>query len=586
MMIVFLILPAITAVAAELNMHNETKASTWLNRYDDQAERINFNIVDAAWNYTTNLTEANSKIKEKYERIGAEFALAAYVNASEFDWKNFTNSTLKRMFHFVTNIGFAALNENTKIKKYTEIVTNMETIYATGKVCKSKNQCLELEPDLTRTMAESRDYNELLWAWKSWRDAVGPKLRNIYSEFVELSNEASKSLGFEDTGDEWRQSYESKTFETDIGNLFRQLQPFYKNLHAYVRYRLTKKYGEESFPQTGQIPAHLLGNMWSQSWLNIFDIVTPFPDEPSLAVRKQMVYQNYTALRMFHLSDDFFASLGLERMPNEFWNKSMIEKPLDGRPVVCHASAWDFYNGIDFRVKQCTDITMDDLLTVHHEMGHIEYYLQYRTQPQVFRRGANPGFHEAVGDVMSLSVSTPKHLKEIGLLDTISNSSKADLNFLFKQALEKVSFLPFGYLVDQWRWRVFSGQTTSQQYNKHWWNLRCKYQGISPPVSRSESDFDPGAKYHVPANTPYIRDMLKLGSSVPWQQAMKKLTGSEKMDAQPLIEYFQPINEWLRSEQIRLKYRTVWTDACPSSASFLKNSYFVACIVILYNLPI
>jgi len=286
-----------------------------------------------------------------------------------------------------------------------------------------------------------------------------------------------------------------------------------------------------------------------------------------------------------------------------------------GRKVVCHASAWDFYNAKDVRIKQCTDITMQDLITVHHEMGHVEYYLQYKGQPVRFRRGANPGFHEAVGDVLSLSVSTPEHLKEIGLLDKVENDEESDINFLFTMALKKIAFIPFGFLIDQWRWNVFKGKTSVENYNVDWWKLRCKYQGVSSPVERGPNDFDPGAKYHVPANTPYIRyfvsyiiqfqfhealckeagntrplhrcdiykskkagtklaDMLSLGSSVPWPDAMEKITGQRKMDAAPLIKYFEPLTTWLKKQNEGQQVE--WKPECPlyNSSTQVNTSFF------------
>ncbi|KAF7239084.1 Angiotensin-converting enzyme [Varanus komodoensis] len=454
---------------------------------------------------------------------------------------------------------------------------------------------------ITDIMATSRSYGKLLYAWEGWHNSAGNPLRPKYEAFVSLSNEAYRMDGFEDTGAYWRSWYDSPTFEDDLEGLYHQLEPLYLNLHAFVRRKLYEQYGSKYINLKGPIPAHLLGNMWAQQWNNVYDMMVPFPNKHSLDVTNAMKGQNWNVTHMFRVAEEFFTSLGLLGMPPEFWEKSMLEKPTDGREVVCHASAWDFYNRKDFRIKQCTTITMEQLFTVHHEMGHVEYYLQYKDQPLTFRSGANPGFHEAIGDVMSLSVSTPVHLKKIGLLSQVTEDRESDINFLFKMALEKIAFLPFGYLIDQWRWNVFSGRTPPNRYNYDWWYLRTKYQGICPPIPRTETNFDPGAKYHIPGNTPYIRyfvsfilqfqfhkalcqaanhsgslhtcdiyqskeaglklsKTLRAGSSRPWQDILQELTGTNKMDATALLEYFHPLTAWLQEKNMQANETLGWPD--------------------------
>uniref|UniRef100_A0A8C7ZA79 Angiotensin-converting enzyme n=1 Tax=Oryzias sinensis TaxID=183150 RepID=A0A8C7ZA79_9TELE len=372
--------------------------------------------------------------------------------------------------------------------------------------------------------------------------------------------------------------------------LYKTIEPLYQHLHAFVRRKLYNQYGSKYINLKGPIPAHLLGNMWAQTWNNIYDLMIPFPNKPNLDVTDEMVRQGYNATHMFRVSEEFFTSLGLMEMPTEFWEGSMIVKPED-REVVCHASAWDFYNRKDFRIKQCTTVTMEQLFTVHHEMGHIQYYLQYKDQPVGFRRGANPGFHEAIGDVLSLSVSTPKHLHTINLLESAASDAETDINYLLKMALEKIAFLPFGYLIDLWRWGVFNGRTPPEKYNSEWWYLRTKYQGICPPTKRSEEHFDPGAKYHIPGNTPYIRyfvsfilqfqfheklceaakhtgplhtcdiyrsaeageilrKVLQAGSSKPWPEVLQEAIGTREMNANSLLKYFEPVIKWLEEQNV------------------------------------
>ncbi|KAF2982124.1 hypothetical protein EK904_009087 [Melospiza melodia maxima] len=460
---------------------DEAQAKEFLSEYNSTAEEVWNAYTEASWVYNTNITDHNKEIMLEKNLAMSKHTLEYGMRARQFETSDFQDQSVTRILKKLSVIERAALPED-ELKEYNTLLSDMETTYSVAKVCRENKTCHPLDPDLTNIMATCRDYDELLFAWKGWRDASGKKMRNNYKRYVELSNKAAVLNGYTDNGAYWRSLYETPTFEEDLERLYLQLQPLYLNLHAYVRRALYKNYGAQHINLKGPIPAHLLGNMWAQSWSNIFDLVVPFPDATKVDATPAMKNQGWTPKRMFEESDRFFTSLGLIPMPQEFWDKSMIEKP----------------------IKQCTVVNMDDLITVHHEMGHVQYFLQYKDQPVSFRDGANPGFHEAVGDVMALSVSTPKHLHSINLLDQVMENEESDINYLMSIALDKIAFLPFGYLMDQWRWKVFDGRIKEDEYNKEWWNLRMKYQGLCPPALRSEDDFDPGAKFHIPANVPYI----------------------------------------------------------------------------------
>jgi peptidyl-dipeptidase A len=413
---------------------------------------------------------------------------------------------------------------------------------------------------------------------------VSPQYRKDYVRFVELANKGASEMGFKDVGAMWRSNYdmEPDQFAAEMERLWLQVKPLYDSLHTYVRAKLRQKYGD-AVPASGPIPAHLLGNMWSQSWGNIYDIVKPAATAPAYDLTKILVAKKTDAKQMTRYGEAFFTSLGFEPLPQTFWERSLFTKPQD-RDVVCHASAWDLDNQKDVRIKMCIEINDEDFQTIHHELGHNYYQMAYAPQPPLYQGSANDGFHEALGDAIALSV-TPEYLKKIGLVTDVPPES-ADLGLLMKLALDKVAFLPFGYLVDQWRWKVFSGEAGPGGYNKAWWELREKYQNIAPPAPRSESDFDAGAKYHVPANVPYARyflahilqfqfhramcreagvqgplnrcsiygnkqvgeklkKMLEMGQSRLWPEALKALTGEEKMDATAILDYFAPLKTWL-----------------------------------------
>lgn len=471
----------------------------------------------------------------------------------------------------------------------TQLEAKLESMYGSGKYCpQGPESCKNLD-ELSRTLAESRNWDELTEAWKGWHD-VGAPMREPYRQFVELANEGAKALDFKDLGVMWRAGYDMppEDFDKESERLWQQVKPLYDGLQCFARGKLAKRYGEDKVPAGKPIPAQLFGNMWAQTWGNIYDdVLKPYPAASIETADKRLVAQKWDAVRMMKSAESSYVSLGMPNLPQKFWDRSMLVRPRD-RDVVCHASAWDMAEDDDVRIKMCTTPTEEDLFTAYHELGHIYYYLYYVNQPFLFRSGAHDGFHEAIGDTINLSV-TPGYLAKIGLVGDITPSREAVINQQMKMALEKIAFLPFGRLIDQWRWKVFSGEITPDNYNRSWWELRRQYQGIAPPVERTEASFDPGAKYHIPANTPYTRyflsyilqfqfqkalceaagnkgplhecsvfgnkaagekfaRMLSMGQSQPWQDTLQQLTGTRSMDASAIIEYFQPLMSWLAEE--------------------------------------
>jgi peptidyl-dipeptidase A len=484
----------------------------------------------------------------------------------------------------------------TEAAELTRISVGLTADYGKGTYCRpakgagAAQECLQITA-LSKILSESRDPAELLDVWRGWH-AVGAPMRDRYARFVELSNKGARELGFPNTGAMWRSGYDMPPdeFSKEVERIWQQVQPLYLSLHTYVRTKLGEKYGTQLVPPNGMIPAHLLGNMWAQEWGNISDLVVPPASAPAFDLSQLLRAKNTDAKGMAKYGEGFFTSLGFAPLPTTFWERSLFTKPAD-REVVCHASAWDIDNLDDIRIKMCIEVTGEDFVTVHHELGHNFYQRAYKNQPFLFKNGANDGFHEAIGDAIALSI-TPEYLQKVGLLSRLPGT-ESDTALLLRQAMDKVAFLPFGLLIDQWRWKVFSGEVKPADYNKAWWELRNKYQGISAPVARSEADFDPGAKFHVPANTPYTRyflarvlqfqfhralcreagftgplhrcsiygskaagaklnAMLTAGQSKPWPEILFETTGERRMDGTALLEYFAPLQKWL-DEQNRGK---------------------------------
>ncbi len=474
-----------------------------------------------------------------------------------------------------------------KRKELTMIATDLDGMYGAGRYCRSDGDCKTL-PELEDVLANSRDYDALTDAWQGWR-TIAPPMREKYQRYVELVNEGANELGYGDLGEMWRAGFDMSPadFEQETTRLWEQVKPLYDELHCHVRAKLGETYGTDKVPQDGPIPAHLLGNMWSQGWSFIYDLIEPYPGVADLDVDSTLKKKNFSPQEMVRSAENFYVSLGMPRLPDTFWERSQFTKPRD-REVVCHASAWGIDGGKDLRIKMCIKQTYDELRVIYHELGHNYYQGAYKDQPRLFHGGANAGFHEAIGDTVTLSM-TPRYLAEVGLVGAAGESEEAVINRQMQMALDKIAFLPFGKLIDEWRWGVFSGEITPENYNTAWWNLRTQYQGITPPVPRSEADFDPGAKYHVPANVSYTRyflahilqfqfqrslceiaghtgdlascsifgseeagdrfyAMMASGQSEPWQDALEKLTGTREMDATAIIDYFAPLMSYLKEQ--------------------------------------
>jgi peptidyl-dipeptidase A len=591
-LVVFSITPLLRSAAPTV-----AEAEQFIANTEKMLDNLAVKASRAAWvqaNFITDDTEAIAS-QANQDNIEATTRLAKEVK--RFDGMKLP-PVLDRKFKLL-KLSLFSLSDPKEREEVAKLGTNLEAEYGKGKACppsgKHAGKCLPIG-EVEQVLAASRDPQEMKEVWTSWH-AIGAPLRQKYTRFIQLQNKGAQELGYKDMGAMWRSNYDMppEQFAAEVERLWNQVRPLYESLHAYVRSRITKQYGSQAVTRDGLIRADLLGNPWAQEWSNIFPIVYGSGAGPGYDLTAILKEKKINEVSMVHYGENFFKSLGFAPLPQTFWERSLFIKPRD-REVVCHASAWNIDNKDDLRLKMCIQIRDEDFVTIHHELGHNIYQRAYNKQPFLFQAGANDGFHEAIGDTIALSI-TPEYLQKVGLLQTVPKSD--DTALLLRRAMDKVAFLPFGLMIDQWRWKVMDGSLKPADYNKGWWELREKYQGVAPPAARSEKDFDPGAKYHIPSNVPYTRyflarilqfqlyralcneagykgplhrcsfydnkkagarlnAMLEMGISKPWPEALKAMTGESKIDAQALMEYFAPLKKWLDEQNAAAAVQPGW----------------------------
>jgi len=546
-------------------LFEEGSRTSWVND-----TYINF---DTDW-LVANVDARNTELRVRFAK-----------QAVKFDGVEVPSDARRKLELLKRDLRLPAPDRPGAARELADLTTRLQSAYGTGKI--EFGGRTVPQSDTENLMRTLRDPDKLAEVWTKWHD-YAKGMKGDYVRMVEIANEGARELGFADVGVLWRSSYDMPpdAFAAEVDRLWGQVQPLYDDLHCYVRGKLNKAYGDRVVPLDQPIRADLLGNMWAQSWGSLNDLAAPPGGSQQIDLDKLLVAQKYDPIRMTKTAEAFFSSLGFAPLPDTFWQRSQIVRPA-GREVVCHASAWDLDARDDLRIKMCMEVNGEDFRTIHHELGHNYYQRAYKEQPALFRGGANDGFHEAIGDTIMLSI-TPEYLQQIGLINRVPDAS-GDIGLLMQQAIDGVAFLPFGLVVDKWRWQVFSGELTPATYNSSWWALRTKYQGVRPPVERAADAFDPGGKYHVPANVPYMRyflarllqyqfykaacdaagwkgplhrctffgskevgtrlnAMLELGSSKPWPEALAKFTGSQAIDGSALLAYYAPLAEWLKQQ--------------------------------------
>ena len=562
-------------------------AEEFVARANAELEELSREIEAAQWVRSTYITGDTAILATAASARYAKWHGEMVQQALAYEGQELDATTRRSLDLLKLGTSAPAPGDAARRNELAAITTDMEGIYNTGQYCRDDGECL-FGSDLEQKMSTARDYDDLLEYWAGWREVAKP-MREKYVRFVELANEGAAELGYGNVGEMWRSAYDMspEEFQGESAKLWQQVKPMYDELHCHVRAKLGEVYGDDKVPQDGPIPAHLLGNMWSQQWGALYDLMTPYPGVGDIDVDATLKAKDFQPKEMVRSAETFYSSLGMPRLPDTFWERSQFSRPKD-RDVDCYASAWGMDGGNDVRIKMCINQTYEELRVIYHELGHNYYMRAYKDQPPLLRGAAHDGFHEAIGDTVVLSM-TPGYLAEVGLVNEAEDDPQAVINRQMQMALNGVAFLPFGKLIDEWRWGVFSGEVTPDNYNQAWWNLRTKYQGIAPPMERSEADFDPGAKYHIPANVPYSRyflaailqyqfhrslcqtaghegdlhacsiynskeageklyAMLEAGASQPWQDTLELMTGTREMDATAIIDYFAPLMAYLKEQ--------------------------------------
>jgi peptidyl-dipeptidase A len=588
-LIVLIFLPLLQAQVSSVS--TVSQAEEFMKQAEARLAELNVKVNHATWVQENFITEDTETLSADAQEQMTELTTELVEQAKRFDGLKMPDDLARKFKLLRLSLTAPAPKDPALRREMTQISTSMDADYGRGKYCRKPDECLDITA-IERIMASSRDPKELADLWEGWHK-VGAPMRERYSRFVDLSNQGAREIGFTDTGAMWRSGYDMspEEFSAELERLWLQVRPLYLSLHTFVRARLSQHYGASLVPPNGPIPADLLGNPWAQEWENIYPLLGMPESGQSYDVTSLLQTKKVDPKGMVKYGEGFFTSLGFAPLPKTFWERSLFTKPAD-RDVVCHASAWDIDGKDDLRIKTCLQVRGVDFVTVHHELGHNFYQRAYKKQPYLFANGANDGFHEAIGDAIALAI-TPEYLHKVGLLDNVPTGDN-DIPQLLKQALKRVAFLPFGLMIDQWRWKVFSGEIKPADYNQAWWELRLKYQGVAPPDKRSETDFDPAAKYHVAGNVPYIRyflahiyefqfyrslcrasgysgplnrctfygskdagdkfnQMLEMGQSNPWPVALEAMTGEMETDAGAMLEYFAPLQKWLDEQNKGLK---------------------------------
>ncbi|VBB29121.1 unnamed protein product [Acanthocheilonema viteae] len=587
----------------EGSIRDSKKAQEWMNGYAVEAQKVLREVALAGWNYVTSVSHLTKQLLDEAEETLGKFVKSSSKQAKQFDIVAIEDKSLKRQFELLLVEGISALDEN-DFKEYNELQKLIAKAYAETSVCETGNAtiCPYRVSDIVSIIAHENDASKAFRLWVALRDALGPKLAVSYKRLIDLTNKGAKLNGFSDGGTMWRSPYEQftsrheKAEQSDtvalLQKLYQQISPFYKQLHAYIRRQIPALYGltnVSNLTRDGPIPAHLLKSIAGDNWIAFYQDTKPFEDEDDLAreVQENLQKLNYTVKSMFKQTYKTLKQLGFDKLPPSFWTKSIFTRTWS-KDMLCHPpAAYDMRNELDYRVKACAHLTLPDFELTHKLLVHIYYYYMYREQPLLFREATNPSLLTAVTNAFAINARNVEYLKMMKLITSETGFSRSkSINRLYLEALEDFVKLPFDFAVDMWRFHIFDGTSTNTT-----WNSDCELlQGIKSPVERKSTDFDAIAfstiaQTHAPAMkhffayimqfqilkalcrgttnlsngcmlernavTENIKKVMVLGSSITWREALEIITGSKEVDASAMLEYYQPLINWLEEQNTK-----------------------------------
>lgn len=570
----------------------QLEAQTFLDKYNNEYRTLYTAASEGQWKVNTHIVEGDTM--NAYNSAKAEEAMAKFTGsleninkATEFlkHEKNLSDLQVRQLKKVLY---LAAANPESESEKVNELIkagtSQTEALYGYKFMMNGQ----EVTPnDIDSMLTDVMDTNSRRMAWEASKE-VGKSLKPGLIKLRDLRNEVVQGLGYPDYFNFQVSDYGMTTDEMMalLKQFNKELHPLYRELHTYMRYELAKKYKAKDVPDF--LPAHWLSNRWGQDWSEMVSV-----EGLNLDSALKLKDAEWVAKQ----GEKFYVSMGFPELPKSFWdNSSLYPVPKDaGYKKNTHASAW--HMDLDKSVQTLMSITANASWyeTVHHEYGHIYYYLAYSNPqvPYLLREGANRAYHEALGSMFGLAAMQKPFAAGLGLVDP--NSSMDDMKQLLKDALNYVVFIPWSTgTMSVFENELYSKNLPSDQWNKRWWEIVKQYQGIVPPTERGEDFCDPATKTHINDDAAqyydyalsyillfqlhdhisknilkqdvhatnyfgnkeigkFILEIMEPGSSVDWRKLLKDKTG-EDLSAKAMLEYFQPLMEWLKKENEGRKY--------------------------------
>jgi len=578
-----LILISFLSCSDSSNFQNEVQS--YLDDYNKEFQKHLYEWNKGEWALNTHIVDGDTVTSKNAEEAQEQYAKFTgskenIEKATEYlkQKDNLTDLQIRQLNRILY---MAASNPQTvsEIVKEKIIADTKQTELLYGFDFKLDGKSISTN-EIDALLKSETNLNKRLRVWEASKE-VGIGLKDGLANLQRLRNETVQALGYKDFFQYQVSDYGMSVQEMRelCQNMIKDVWPLYRELHTWARYILAKKYNAE-VPDL--IPAQWLPNRWGQDWQGIVEI-------KGLNIDTEL--ENYSAEWIVQKGEDFYVSLGFPYLPHSFWDlSSLYPAPPDADyKKNNHASAWHMDNAKDVRSLMSVITNTRWWGTSLHELGHIYYYISYSNPnvPLILREGANRGFHEAIGSLMGLASLQAPFLKEMGLME--QNFEVNKMQALLNEALDYIPFIPWSAgVMTEFEYELYSKNLHKDQYNVKWWELVNKYQGIVPPDKRYEKYCDAATKTHINNDAAqyydyaisnvllfqfhnyiannilkqdqyatnyygskevgkWMKKLLSPGATVDWRVLLKESTGTE-MTAKPLVDYFEPLREWLKEQ--------------------------------------